>query len=41
MCNNAKVDLVTMNVYMKIGENLSICSQVIEEKRISGINQGP
>ena len=30
-----------MNAYIKFGEILSICSQDIERKRNSGINQGP
>ena len=41
MCNNLKLDLVNMNAYMKFGENLLICSQDIELKQYSGVNQGP
>ena len=33
MCNNPKLDLVNINVYIKFGENLLICSQDIERKR--------
>ena len=29
MCNNRKLDHVSMNAYLKIGEILSICSQEI------------
>ena len=32
-CNNPNLDLVNMNVYKKFGENLSICSQDIEQKQ--------
>ena len=32
--------LVNMNVYLKFGEILSICSQDIEQKRYFGLNQG-
>ena len=38
MCNNLKLDLVNINAYIKFGENLSICSQDIEQKQNSGIN---
>ena len=31
-CNNPKLDPVNMNAYIKFGENLSICSQDIEQK---------
>ena len=41
MCNNPNLDLVNMNAYIKFGENLSICSQDIEGKQNSGVNQGP
>ena len=40
-CNYPLLDLVNMNVYIKFGENLSICSQDIERKRNFGVNQGP
>ena len=39
--NNPKLHLVNMNVYIKFGEILSICSQDIEQKRYFGVNQGP
>ena len=38
--NNPNVDFVNMNAYMKFGENLSIFSQDIEQKRNLGVNQG-
>ena len=38
--NNRNLDLVNMNAYIKFGEILSICSQDIEQKRNSGVNQG-
>ena len=41
MCNNPNVDLVNMIEYIKFGEILSICSQVIEGKQNYGVNQGP
>ena len=31
-CNNPELDLVNRNAYIKFGENLSICSQDIEQK---------
>ena len=45
-CNNPKLVLVTMNAYIKFGENMSICSKDIERNKImaeikahnSGIN---
>ena len=40
MSNNPNVDLVNMNAYIKFGEILSICSQDIEQKQNSGVNQG-
>ena len=40
MSNNPNVDLVNMNEYIKFGEILSICSQDIEQKQNSGVNQG-
>ena len=39
--NNLNIDLVNINAYIKFGEILSICSQDIERKRNSGVNQGP
>ena len=38
---NPNVDLVSINSYMKFGQNLSICSQDIDRKPIFGVNQGP
>ena len=38
---NTNIDLVNDNVYTKFGLNLSICSQDIEHKPNSDINQGP
>ena len=35
------VDLVNDNVYTKFDLNLSICSQEIEQKPNSDVNQGP
>ena len=35
------VDLVNDNVYTKCGLNKSICSQDIEQKLNSDVNQGP
>ena len=40
-CNIPKLDLVNMKAYIKFGEILSICSQDIERKQHSGLNQGP
>ena len=37
---NTNVDLVNDNVYTKFGLNLSICSQEIEQKPNSDVNQG-
>ena len=34
MCNNPNLDLININAYIKFGENLSICSQNIEQKQI-------
>ena len=39
--NNPKLDLVNVDVHTKYGQILSICSQDIERKRISNVNQGP
>ena len=41
MGNNPKVDLVNVDVHTKFGRILSICSQDIERKRNSDVNQGP
>ena len=41
MGNNPKLDLVNVDVHTKSGQILSICSQDIERKRNSDINQGP
>ena len=41
MGNNPKLDLVNVDVHTKFGWILSICSQDIEQKRNSDINQGP
>ena len=41
MGNNPKLDLVSVDVHTKFGQILSICSQDIERKRNSDINQGP
>ena len=38
---NSNVDLVNDNMYTKFGLNLSICSQDIEQKPNSDVNQGP
>ena len=38
---NTNIDLVNANVYTKFGLNLSICSQDIEQKPNSDVNQGP
>ena len=38
---NPNVDLVNDNVYTKFGLNKSVCSQDIEQKLNSDINQGP
>ena len=39
--NNPNLDLVNINEHTIFGQNLSICSQDIEQKRNSDINQGP
>ena len=41
MCNYPKLDFVNINAYIEFGEILSICSQDIEWKKNSGVNQGP
>ena len=38
--NNPKLDLVNVDAHKKIGQILSICSQGIERKQNSDINQG-
>ena len=38
---NNNVDLVNDNLYTKLGLNLSIRSQEIEQKTNSNVNQGP
>ena len=38
--NNPKLDLVNVDVHTKFGLILSICSQDIEQKRNSEVNQG-
>ena len=39
--NNPKLGLVSVDVYAKFGQILSIRSQDIERKRNSDVNQGP
>ena len=39
--NNPNLDIVFMDAYIKFGENLPICSQDIDCKQNSGVNQGP
>ena len=39
--NNPKLDLVNVDVHTKFGRILTICSQDIERKRNSDVNQGP
>ena len=38
--NNPKLDLDNVDVHTKYGQILSICSQDIERKRNSDVNQG-
>ena len=38
--NNPKLDLGSVDVHTKFGQILSICSQDIERKRNSDVNQG-
>ena len=38
--NNAKLDHVNVDVHIKFGQILSICSQYIEWKLYSDVNQG-
>ena len=40
MGNNPKLGLVNVDVHTKLGQILSICSQDIERKRNSDVNQG-
>ena len=37
---NPNIDLINDNVHTKLGKDLSICSQDIEQKLNSDINQG-
>ena len=39
--NNPNLDLLNMNAYIKLGEILTTCSQDIERKQNSDINQRP
>ena len=39
--NIPKLDLVNVDAHKKIGQILTICSQGIEQKQSSDINQGP
>ena len=39
--NSPKLDLVNVDVHTKFYQILSICSQDIERKRNSDVNQGP
>ena len=39
--NNPKLDLVNVDVHTKFSRILSICSQDIERKQNSDVNQGP
>ena len=39
--DNTNIDLLNDNVYTEFGLNLSICSQDIEQKPNSDVNQGP
>ena len=41
LCNNPNLNLVNMNEYIKFGEILLICSQDIERKQNSDVNQEP
>ena len=41
MCIRNNMDLVYINEYTQFYQNLSICSQEIEDKHIFYINQGP
>ena len=39
--SNPNIDLININAFTKFGEILSICSQDIEQKQNSVVNQGP
>ena len=39
--SNPNLDLININAFIKFGQILSGCSQDIEWKGSSGINQGP
>ena len=39
--NNPKLDLNNVDVHINFGQILSICSQDIQRKQNSDINQGP
>ena len=39
--NSPNLDIVNINSYRTFGQNMSICSQDIERKWNSDINQGP
>ena len=39
--NNPKLDLVNVDVHINFSQILSICSQDIERKQNSDVNQGP
>ena len=39
--NNQNLDLVNIKAYTKFGHILSLCSEDIEQKQYSDINQGP
>ena len=39
--DNPNLDIVDMNAYIKLGEILSICFQIIEQIQNSDVNQGP
>ena len=39
--NNPNLDLVNINAYVTFRQIMSICSQGIERKQHSDINQGP
>ena len=40
MCNNPNLELINICIYIKFGENQSVCSQDIEPIQNFGINQG-
>ena len=39
--SNPNLELININAFTKFGEILSICSQDIEQKQDSVVNQGP